>query len=240
MKKYIILWVYLLLATQVCHAQNFKLMRFDEDYSFLKDSSKTFYNRIKFLPLNAKASNYLSFGGSVRQELDRAQNEDWGAFKAGTDVFLLQRYNVHADLHLGTRLRFFGQFRSGLEFGRLNGPRPIDEDKLNVQNLFVDITPYRRQDRSLTLRLGRQEIQYGSGRLLDVRDGPNLRQYFDGFRIAFASPGFHIDGFALANGGIKTGVFDNPLHQNAKLWGIYTTALCSVINFENTASKFSF
>ena len=42
------------------------------------------------------------------------QNEDWGERSLGNDVFL-QRYNLHADLHLGDRFRIFGQLRSGLK-----------------------------------------------------------------------------------------------------------------------------
>lgn|GEM_PF-4703281 len=43
----------------------------------------------------------------------------------------------------------------------------------------------------MTLRLGRQELQYGSGRLLDVREGPSLRLYFDGAKVAYASLHYH-------------------------------------------------
>ena len=35
-------------------AQSFKLLRYDENYEFLKDSADTFYNKVKFLPLNEK------------------------------------------------------------------------------------------------------------------------------------------------------------------------------------------
>ena len=32
-------------------------------------------------------------------------------------------------------------------------------------------------------RVGRQELEYGSGRLIDVREGPNVRLSFDGFKV---------------------------------------------------------
>lgn len=227
MKRISILWLHLLLTATNSSAQNFKLLRYDEDFSFLKDSARTFYNRIKYVSLSLDGSNYVSFGGEIRQELDRAKNEDWGAANAGTDFYSLQRYNLHADLHFGRRFRIFGQLRSGLEFGRRNGPRPIDEDQLNLQNLFIDVIPYQRRQQSLVLRFGRQEIQYGSGRLVDVREGPNLRQYFDGAKIAYASSKWHIDVFAFENGRIKTAVFDNPFSQRAKLWGVYSTWFAS-------------
>jgi len=212
-----------MVAAQFSAAQNFKLMRYDEDQKTLKDSVRTFYNRIKYIPLSQGGSNYLSLGGEMRAELDRAQNEDWGARNLGSNIFFLQRYQLHADLHLGDRIRFFGQLRSGLENGRKTGPRPIDEDQLNVQNLFVDFVPFNGSERTLMLRLGRQEIRYGSGRLLDVRDGPNLRLYFDGAKLAYTSEKWNVDGFVLADGRIKNGVFDNKVGRKSSLWGVYTS-----------------
>jgi hypothetical protein len=222
-KLKIVLLVSLLILAKFCHAQNFRLLRFDEDYRVLKDSARTLYHRLKYLPLSGSGRNYLSFGGEARIEADRAQNEDWGGRDVGTQVFLLQRYQLHADLHLGKRVRIFGQLRSGLENGRKTGPRPIDEDKLNLQNLFVDLIPYQKADEKITVRLGRQELQYGSGRLIDVQEGPNLRLYFDGAKLAYSSAKLNVDGFVMASGGINTGVFDNRVSRKASLWGLYST-----------------
>lgn len=222
MKFKIFVFASLLFSVQFSRAQQFKLLRYDEDYTALKDSTRTFYNRIKFLPLSQEGQHYLSFGGEMRGEFDRARHEDWGAMNTGSNTFVLQRYHLHADLHLGERFRIFGQLRSALENGRKNGPRPIDEDHLNVQNLFVDIIPWKAASSKLTLRLGRQEIQYGSGRLLDVREGPNLRLYFDGAKAAYSSPNFQVDGFVFGSGKVNPGTFDNALGRRARLWGVYS------------------
>ena len=223
MKLKTVLFASLLMPAEFSQAQNFRLMRYDEDYSALRDSTHTFYHRLKYLPLSKSGHTYLSFGGEVRIEGDRAQNEDWGGREVGTQVFLLQRYQLHADLRLGDRVRIFGQLRSGLENGRKTGPRPIDEDQLNVQNLFADLIPYQGQAEKITVRLGRQELQYGSGRLIDVQEGPNLRLYFDGVKVAYTSTKLTVDGFVMGNGRIKTGVFDNPASRKASLWGVYST-----------------
>lgn len=219
--KIVLLSIFLNL--QFYHSQNFKLMRYDEDYHYLKDNKESFYNRIKYIPMSAGGNSYLSTGGEARFELDYAVNEDWGRMNNGTDIFVLQRYHLHGDLHLGDRIRIFGQLRGGLEDGRKNGPRSIDEDQLNVQNLFVDIIPYRIDDKSITLRLGRQEIQYGSGRMIDVREGPNLRLYFDGIKVAFTSSKLKVDVFVMADAIVNTGVFDNRSTKKANLWGVYST-----------------
>jgi hypothetical protein len=223
MKMKIVLCVSLLILAKFSHGQNFGLMRFDEDYSALKDSARTIYKKLKYLPLSESGKTYLSFGGELRGELDRAVHEDWGAMNVGRNIFFLQRYQLHADLHLSDRVRIFGQLRSGLENWRKTGPRPIDEDQLNVQNLFIDLIPYQGMDRRITIRLGRQELQYGSGRLLDVREGPNLRLYFDGAKVAYASSKWNLDAFVMAAGGVRTGVFDNRINRRSSLWGIYST-----------------
>ncbi|MBE9586237.1 alginate export family protein [Mucilaginibacter sp. JRF] len=220
--RYFLIYFFLSLPGSLL-AQNFELMRYNENYSGLKDSNRTFYKKVKYMPLSQNGSAYLSVGGELRQELDYAVNEDWGEKNLGRDAFLLQRYHLHADLHLSNRIRVFGQLRSGLEDGRKNGPRGIDEDKLNIQNLFVDIIPYKKPDRTLTLRIGRQEIQYGSGRLIDVREGTNLRLYFDGAKVAYTSPHFNVDAFILAEAKVNTGVFDNISTRKINLWGIYST-----------------
>lgn len=227
MKLNLIVLLGMLLITQFAAGQNFKLMRYDEDYSGLKDSAKTFYNKIKYIQLSEDRQFYLSLGGEARGELNYAENEDWGETNVGRDVFFLQRYHLHADLHIGDRIRIFGQLRSGLEDGRKTGPRRIDEDKLNVQNLFIDFVAYKKTDKLLTLRVGRQELRYGSGRLIDAREGPNLRLYFDGTKIAYTSPNLKVDAFVMADGIVNTGFFDNTSTRKPNLWGIYNTYISS-------------
>lgn len=199
----------LLLLSTLAYGQGFKLMRFDEKY----DSSS---KGIKYIPLG-HGNSYLSFGGEARVEYVDFHNEDWGQQGIGHNSFWLQRYDVHADMHLTSYLRLFTQLRSGWENGRKNGPRPIDEDKLNVQNLFVDVMPLK----NFTIRIGRQELDYGSGRLISVREGPNLRQYFTGGKIMYATSRLSVDAFVMATDVVNTGVFDNTLSKQVSFWGVY-------------------
>jgi hypothetical protein len=162
MKKLITILLFISVFLPAQLSAQFKLMRFDEDYATYKDSAKIFYNSIKYIPLSEKNNNYLSMGGEARLEFVDFNNEDWGRMGIGSNPFLIQRYNVHADLHLGSRVRIFGQMRSAWENGRKNGPRPIDEDHLNVQNLFIDFDVIKNEQEKLTVRAGRQELDYGS------------------------------------------------------------------------------
>lgn len=221
-----LVWLFVLLViSSVCiqaKAQGFKLMRFDEDYSNLRDSAGNFYRKIKYRSLLKDSCAYVSFGGSARLEYVDFNNEDWGRLGIGHNNFLLQRYDLHADLHLNNRFRVFAQIRSAWENGRKNGPRPIDEDHLNLQNLFIDAAIIKRKDQQLALRAGRQELDYGSGRLISVREGPNLRLYFDGAKLMYSSRQWSIDGFVMMADTINTGAFDNTSSKKVNLWGVYS------------------
>ena len=221
------------MLTISAYSQEFLLMRYDENYETMKDSSRNFYNTLKFLPLSKNKKIYVSFGGEARLEYVFAYNENWNKFNIGHNDFSLQRYDFHADIHLGSRFRVFTQLRSALQNGRKNGSRPIDEDKLNIQNLFVDALVWNKSPHALTLRIGKQELDYGSSKLISVREGPNARLYFTGAKAMYASSKFYTDVFAMKADTIKPGVFDNKTSRNVNLWGVYTSSMISnIVNLD--------
>jgi hypothetical protein len=201
--------------------QGIKLMRYDEDYSNLKDSSRNFYNILKFLPLSASKKVYFTFGGEARAEFGGKVNEDW-IKDQGFNYSVLQRYSLYADLNIDERLRLFAQLNSALENGSKYGPAPVDEDQLAVQNLFAEYRILLDSAHKLAIRLGRQEINYGSGRLISVREGTTVRQYFTGAKLMYATPKFTLDAFVLAADEVNFGVFDNRFSHQANLWGAYS------------------
>jgi hypothetical protein len=201
-------------------AQSFKLLRYDEDYSNLKDSIGNLYHRLKFIPLNDLKNKHLSLGGEVRHEFGGKIDEDW-IKDQGYNYSMLQRYSIHADFNAGSRFRFFFQLNSALENGSKYGPTPSDEDKLNVQNLFGEFKILNGAIYQLSLRLGRQEINYGSGRLISVRDGNTTRQYFNGAKLLFITADFALDAFVFTADEVKFGLLDNRTSHRANLWGAY-------------------
>ncbi len=225
MKKLTVILLILQIVFPTYLFAQFKLMRFDEDYAAYRDSTDTFYNSVKYVPLSKEKEHYLSLGGEARMEFVDFNNEDWGRLGIGSNPFLIQRYTVHADVHVGPRVRIFGQLRSAWENGRKNGPRPIDEDHLNIQNLFIDVDAVKNEKEKLTIRAGRQELDYGSGRLISVREGPNLRLYFDGLKFMYKRGNFRSDAFVMMAGEVNTGAFDNKSSKSVSLWGSYNTLI---------------
>lgn len=75
----------------------------------------------------------------------------------------------------------------------------------------------------VVLRVGRQEINFGSGRLVSVRNGPNVRQSFDGLRLTVRTGRWRFDGFALRPVEDDRGYLDDNSVSSQTFWGIYAT-----------------
>jgi Alginate export len=200
----------------------YQFNRADEDYRYLTDPhlNTDLWDPIKYIPLNETGSWYLSIGGEARERYEYFNHPNWGK-DPQDNGYLLQRYFLHGDLRLGENVRLFTQFQSSLEDGRKGGPRPTDEDELDLHQAFLDVKLNLPDDAALTLRSGRQEMIYGSQRIISVREGPNVRQSFDGFRLMYRSGEVRIDGFATRPAQTKRHVFDDGPDNTKALWGTY-------------------
>ncbi len=213
----------------------FKSLRWEEDYAYLqKDTAArrpVLLNAIKYIPLNAGRKSFLSVGGEVRYQYDFMQNNNWGAGPEDSNGYLLQRYMLHTDWHLGRHVRLFGQLKSGIETGKAGGPDLPDEDQLDLHQAFMDVRFLTFGQAEITLRAGRQEMSYGSSRLVSVREGPNVRQSFDAGKIIVKQRNLQIDAFVSRPVETRTGVFDDRSDPNVWFWGLYTTkTLPAILN----------
>src|SRR5215510_3735560 len=138
-------------------------LRYNEDWSFLRDESKRSdaLDRIKYIPLGREGW-YATLGGELRLYHENFRNETWVSEPADNNGFWLQRLMLHADWHFGERVRVFSQLKSGAIEDRVGGPRPPDRDDLDAHQLFVDYNFSTEKNHSLTLRVGRQEMSFGS------------------------------------------------------------------------------
>jgi hypothetical protein len=197
-------------------------LRYDEDWSFLRDPAQRtdFWDPVKYIPLDPAGGAYLSLGGEARWRYEWYDNFNWGLGPQDDDGYLLQRYLLHADLRLGERLRFFGQLESELSDGRTGGPRPfIDENRLDLHQAFVDLTPWSSASGAFTVRAGRQEIAFGAGRLLSEGDGFNVRRKFDGLRLLMRAGSWQWNATAIRLVKPLPGSFDDEPEQDRVFWG---------------------
>ena len=225
----------------------------DFSYLRDKSKRTDVFDPIKYVRLRRNRDDwYLSVGGEIRPYYVNARREGFGTAPRDTNGFLLQRLMLHTDFHFGKSVRVFAQIKSGLEFDRNGGPRPPDEDKLDANQLFVDFNfGVRRNDKNsqnensptenapanqssaetegiyaepkLVFRVGRQEFDFGAGRIVSVRDGPNVRQTFDGLRLIIRTGKWRFDALAVKPVADKSGFFDDNTIGEQTFWGVYAT-----------------
>jgi Alginate export len=211
-------------ATTGTPDRSYKLLSEDEDWSFLSAPAlrQDSWDPIKYIPLRNGANDwYLTIGGEAREVWEQIGNDNWGQSPFWNGYFN-ERYMVHFDIHYGKHVRTFVELKSGLNSYRIGGPRPIDEKKLDFQAAFLEVGTSGGKD-SIQLRVGRQELEYGSGRLIDVREGPNVRLSFDGFMVKSTINSWAVDGFAMRPDFDNPGFFDNAPNNQVGFWGVYGT-----------------
>ncbi|MEM8750627.1 MAG: alginate export family protein [Pseudomonadota bacterium] len=204
----------------------YRPLPFDEDWRFVEEGetrSQDRSYRFKYQPLTPDGFVRGSFGAEFRATVNSFSDLDFGAAKAGDDNVFLGRVLLHGELLFGERARLFGTFQYAEEAG-LDGPaRSVNVDRGDIQNLFLD-TYFTLPAAEATVRVGRQELSYGVARLIGTRDGPGVRQAFDGGKIILAGlQDWSVDAFYMKPTEDSIGSFDDDIGDDRELFGVYYT-----------------
>lgn len=202
---------------------SFKLLRYEEDYTNLKNKSHlNSYEKIKYIPILKDSNTFVSLGGEARLQYFYLKNENWGEEPKDKNGYVMRRYLLHADLRAGKRFRTFMQLQSSLINGK-QFPSPVEENPLEIHQAFIDVIPFMTPTKTFTVRLGRQELMYGSQRLVSVRENPNNRQSFDAVRIILQNVKSKIEFFYGNYVTARMDNFNDRSTKDLRLWGAYYT-----------------
>jgi hypothetical protein len=166
----------------------------------------------------------VSFGGEIKEQMRSYKNMSFGDVKPGArdhDIYLQERYMIHADLRLNKNLRFFGQLHSNHIWGKDNISPEVDHDNLGVMQAFIDLN--FNIHNPIVFRLGRQDLSFGSERMIGTRDGPSIRQTFDGARITVGLQKATGDFLVAQPVSYRFGVFDNKRNKSVLIYASYWT-----------------
>lgn len=240
--KWLVLWTVMAVTTcaaapgiaqgpsQQVQRPYYQDMRYQEDWSVLsgRDRSQTgdLFDPIKYVPLTEDGSIWVSFGGQIRERVEIWNNFNFGAPASADhdDVFLLSRFRLHGDLHIGKQVRVFVEGKSAFATDRslVGGRRTVDIDELDLLNGFVDLSLRLFDTGNLTLRAGRQEMAFGRQRLVSPLDWTNTRRAFDGVSGIFKLQDWTVTGFWTLLVPAQKYKF-NTSDLSTQFYGIYAT-----------------
>jgi hypothetical protein len=171
--------------------QPWKLQFFDNDFGYkkvpdhqylpgeeLKDIPLDTFDVFNFLPEPTR----LSAGGELRfRQMDEANRLRPGPPARGD--YQLWRWRQYVDLKVDDWLRVYAEM---IDASMDNNPLPvtgIDVNRWDALNLFIDVKIAEFGDRPIWFRGGRQELSYGSQRLVSALDWANTRRNFQGLKF---------------------------------------------------------
>jgi hypothetical protein len=162
----------------------------------------------------------LSVGGEFRYRL---MNEIDSRLTAKDNRYDLTRTRVYGDLWYKDLFRVYVEYYDAQSYSQDLPPLPIDVNHSDLLNAFVDIKLAEIDDHPVYARVGRQELLYGSQRLISPLDWANTRRTFEGAKVFWHNDKWSFDAFWTRPVPVSPGRFDaaDANRQFAGAWASY-------------------
>lgn len=170
---------------------------------------------------------WLNIGGSYRARYHDENNirpGSTGGLSGLDDTFWLHQTRFWAEGQWNPRIGFRVGMIDAASAGEVYPSRAREVNRLDLYQAHANIVLHEGEGK-LTARLGRQEIRYGSARLMMAPGWANRRRSHDGARFIYESEDWEVNSFwvrpAIRDSSSFT-TFDES-NPNQQLYGIFST-----------------
>lgn len=203
-------------------------LRYNEDFSYLDGPEgsyqEDFLDPIKWMHLTDDLT--LTVGGMLQGRVESLTNYRFGSSRRTQDTYLGHRYFLHTDLRYRKLGRIFFEGVNAMIEDWDHPPVSGQENRWDIHQLFFDVRPLGEKV-PLTVRFGRQELQYGNQRLVSPLDWAAARRRFDGVKVFYQHDDFDIDAWYVRPVPIdlSEGLERKPdaYREEAHFYGLYGT-----------------
>lgn len=206
----------------------YKRLFFDNNFAYLNDpANDEFYLGDIFKQLPVGRRGMLDLGGEYRLRDHHEFNLRGRNLSDQSDDFLLQRTRLYGDLKLDDGVRLYGEALDSATSFQRHTPLASEENGIEALNLFADLRLLDAEQGEFWGRVGRQELAYGSERLISPAEWPNVLRTFDGAKLLWRGEKWDIDGFWVRP--VAFGILPRPLRQPGHLdmpqdlYGLFST-----------------
>ncbi|HEV3263483.1 MAG TPA: alginate export family protein [Gemmataceae bacterium] len=196
---------------------------YDNDFRYLDKPDNQvhdFFDPVKRIHLGDDW--LLSLGGEERVRYMH-EHDGYVRLTGVENDYTLFRSRLYADLWYKDCIRFYAEFIDAQITGEDLAPLPIDVNHSDFLNLFFEVKLAELCDNPVYVRVGRQELLYGSQRLISPLDWANTRRTFQGVKGYWHSDKLDVDAFWVQPIIVSPNHFDSPDsgRQFAGLWTTY-------------------
>jgi hypothetical protein len=168
---------------------------FDADFRYLDDTDNKDHDWLDpFKRVHLGDDFLFSTGGDFRF---RYNNEVDSRLSGKDNVYELTRTRLYGDFWYRDVFRVYAEFFDAQTYNQDLTPLPTDHDHGDLLNLFADLKLCELADHPLYFRGGRQELLYGSQRLISPLEWTNARRTFQGAKAFWRGDDLDVDAFCV-------------------------------------------
>lgn len=194
---------------------------FNFSFAYLEKPNNTEYDYFDPIKRIHLGDNWiLSTGGEVRL---RYNNEVDSRLTGINNRYDLLRTRIYGDAWYQDLFRAYVEVLDARSWNQDLAPAQTDIDHIDFLDFFVDVKLCQMCDGPVYFRAGRQELLYGSQRLISTLDWVNTRRTFQGFKLFWQNDKAAVDVFSVHPVYPRAEQADGPDHtqQFSGLWISY-------------------
>ncbi len=154
-----------------------------------------------------------SVGGQLRYRYMDERNRLRPQGNVRRNTYSLWRFTPFAEVG-NDRLRAYVQAIDAASFGEDLPPVPIDENRADLLQYYLDLGLFDLDGQPLHLRYGRQFLKYGSQHLVSPLGWANTFRNFEGTRVYYENETWALDGFAVQPVNGAGGAIPHPFSRD--------------------------
>lgn len=204
---------------------------FDADWRYVENVSPEERDAVEQLKRIHLADSLLfSTGGEF---WIKHHNEKNVRLTQADNNFNLTHVRLYGDLSYKDVFRVYGEYIWAGSSGQSQAPLPPDVDRGDILDLFVDLKAFELEAEPVYVRIGRQELLYGSQRLITPLPWANKRHSFDGVKVFRHGEKWDLDAFWTQFVPPRASTFDQADDdlQFAGAWATYKPEKGDTVDF---------
>lgn len=191
-------------------------------------SDQKLLHHLKMKPLGHWDDVTYSAGGELRFRYLDERNRLRPPLAAGRSSYQQWRFTPYLQLNYQDWLTGYVQAIEAPTFNEDLPQLPIDENRADLLQYYVDLKLWDFESGDVRFRYGRQFLNYGSQHLISPLAWANTYRNFEGYKLYYAGDAWNIDAFAVqpvngaAGNTYRPTSFDTP-DQSRWFGGVYAT-----------------
>ncbi len=144
--------------------------------------------------LNDRLPGWIRLSAAERLRLESVQGQDY--VPGNDDVYLLLRFRFDVTLRPASWMRVYSELQDARVVSQSPPVRPPNQNTWDLRQAYIELG--QGEDARFRIRVGRQEVNFGAGRLIGRSDWRNAGRTFDAALASLREGRYRLTAFSLS------------------------------------------